>query len=134
RHARLYDEFEATGGRPTDRPQHGLRSRAQRRRPEDGAQRHPSFATWDFVMNRLLLALAAAVLLALWGADVVSAQAPPAGQETAPAVESHDANWPTYPLNGHEPSRGPGFYLALWKIFLIFFIVWLWVRTTDWVS
>lgn len=85
-------------------------------------------------MNRLLLALAAAVLLALWGADVVSAQAPPAGQETAPAVESHDANWPTYPLNGHEPSRGPGFYLALWKIFLIFFIVWLWVRTTDWVS
>jgi type II secretory ATPase GspE/PulE/Tfp pilus assembly ATPase PilB-like protein len=39
--------------------------------------------------------------------------------------------WPAYTT---PFQRGPGFYLALWKIFGLLFIVWLWVKSADWVS
>lgn len=34
----------------------------------------------------------------------------------------------------HQLNRGPGFNLALWKIFLLAIIFWMWVLTTDWIS
>jgi type II secretory ATPase GspE/PulE/Tfp pilus assembly ATPase PilB-like protein len=37
-------------------------------------------------------------------------------------------------LQNHEPSRGPGFYLALYKIFLLLLVFWMWVKSADWVS
>jgi type II secretory ATPase GspE/PulE/Tfp pilus assembly ATPase PilB-like protein len=39
--------------------------------------------------------------------------------------------WPAYTT---PFQRGPGFYLAFWKIFSLLFIVWLWVKSADWVS
>ena len=42
--------------------------------------------------------------------------------------------WPIYPLDGHEPQRGPGGYLSFLK--MAFCIGWflLWVKTADWVN
>lgn len=34
----------------------------------------------------------------------------------------------------HQLNRGPGFNLALWKIFFLAVIFWMWVLTTDWIS
>jgi type II secretory ATPase GspE/PulE/Tfp pilus assembly ATPase PilB-like protein len=59
--------------------------------------------------------LAAALFLLLAGGEVLSAQ---------------DA-WPAYTA---PFERGPGFYLALYKIFLLLFVFWLWVKSADWVS
>jgi type II secretory ATPase GspE/PulE/Tfp pilus assembly ATPase PilB-like protein len=44
--------------------------------------------------------------------------------------------WPTYNsgLGAHEINRGPGFYLALYKIFLLLLVFWMWVKSADWVS
>ncbi|HZN35716.1 MAG TPA: ATPase, T2SS/T4P/T4SS family [Pirellulaceae bacterium] len=39
--------------------------------------------------------------------------------------------WPAYTA---PFQRGPGFYLAFWKIFALLFIVWMWVKSADWVS
>ena len=45
--------------------------------------------------------------------------------------------WPAYPA-GPGPARhrrGPGFYLAIWKILLLLLVVfWMWVKSADWVS
>ncbi len=38
--------------------------------------------------------------------------------------------WPTY----SSGQRGPGFYLALYKIFLLLVVFWMWVKSADWVS
>jgi type II secretory ATPase GspE/PulE/Tfp pilus assembly ATPase PilB-like protein len=88
-------------------------------------------------MIRLLIALVASALL--WTASApLLAQAPaPAPDATAaPKVDtSYDANWPTYPFaTKHQLNRGPGWYIALWKVFLVFLVFLMWVRTTDWVS
>jgi type II secretory ATPase GspE/PulE/Tfp pilus assembly ATPase PilB-like protein len=40
-------------------------------------------------------------------------------------------SWPEFP---GEVSRGPGFYLAFYKIFLLLFVFWVWVKSADWVS
>lgn len=59
-----------------------------------------------------------AVLLVLLFADQALAQA-----------------WPPYKLPGaHKINRGPGFYLAWWKLLLLWLLFISWVRTTDWVS
>src|SRR4030095_14006281 len=38
--------------------------------------------------------------------------------------------WPAYGTF----ARGPGFYLAFYKLFLLLFVFWLWVKSADWVS
>ncbi len=93
-------------------------------------------------MNRLLLAVITAALLALGGAGSLTAQetaAPPAGTTTATdtgavAATNNDAAWPTHSLAPHNHARGPGWYVSLWKVGLIFFTFLIWCRTTDWVS
>src|SRR5947207_6766061 len=45
--------------------------------------------------------------------------------------------WPAYSTGSADPhflSRGPGFYLALWKLVLLALLVWLWVKQADWVG
>ena len=42
--------------------------------------------------------------------------------------------WPTYPLDGHNITRGPGGYFAWWKLLLIWLLYLVWVKTTDWVN
>ena len=34
----------------------------------------------------------------------------------------------------HELNRGPGFNLAIWKLVFLLLIVWMWVKTTDWIN
>jgi type II secretory ATPase GspE/PulE/Tfp pilus assembly ATPase PilB-like protein len=46
-------------------------------------------------------------------------------------------SWPAYPGDAGDPhaiARGPGFYFALYKIFLLLFVFWIWAKSTDWVS
>ena len=57
----------------------------------------------------------AAALLVLAGAGELAAQ---------------DA-WPAYTT---PFARGPGFYLAAWKLISLVVLVWLWVKSADWVS
>lgn len=87
-------------------------------------------------MIRLLIALVAALLLGATGASLLMAQdaSTTTPSAAAPKDESFDANWPVYPLENHNANRGPGWYLALWKVFLIFALFVLWCATTDWVS
>lgn len=91
------------------------------------------------LMIRFLLALAAAFLLAVIGASSLYAQggAPPAdgAAAAAPKDTTFDSNWPKYTFpTKHKIDRGPGWYVALWKVGLLVLLVVLWVRTTDWVS
>lgn len=86
-------------------------------------------------MIRLLIALVFSAALVATSAADLFAQAPaPDAAAAAKPDTSFDANWPTYPLQNHNPNRGPGWYIALWKVLLIFLVFVLWVRTTDWVS
>lgn len=57
----------------------------------------------------------AAALLVLAGGGELSAQ---------------DA-WPEYTV---PFARGPGFYLAIWKLVSLMVLAWLWVKSADWVS
>lgn len=41
------------------------------------------------------------------------------------------AQWPAFQLNNHDAGRGPGRYLALYKIILFVMMVWGWVFTTE---
>jgi type II secretory ATPase GspE/PulE/Tfp pilus assembly ATPase PilB-like protein len=41
------------------------------------------------------------------------------------------AQWPAHPA---PDVRGPGFYFAWWKILLLMFPFWLWVKTADWLG
>ncbi|HTN75153.1 MAG TPA: ATPase, T2SS/T4P/T4SS family [Pirellulaceae bacterium] len=88
-------------------------------------------------MNRLLVAITAAALFALLGADRILAQqmqpAPPANG-AAPVAAAPVDNWPPYDLPAHTHKRGPGFYISLWKVALFFVVFLLWCRTTDWVN
>jgi general secretion pathway protein E len=51
------------------------------------------------------------------------------------AQEATD-KWPPFPLDANPAkfSRGPGYYLSLWKIGFFLFLFFVWVKTTDWVS
>lgn len=42
--------------------------------------------------------------------------------------------WPSFPLDGHRITRGPGSYFAWWKLLLIWVLFLIWVKTTDWVN
>ena len=71
-------------------------------------------------MLRNLVWLVLAAALVLVGADLLFAQ----GYNPV----STPGNLP------HSIDRGPGFYLAAWKLFLLALVFWLWVYTTDWIS
>ncbi|WP_425614121.1 ATPase, T2SS/T4P/T4SS family [Anatilimnocola sp. NA78] len=48
-----------------------------------------------------------------------------------------DAQWAEYTTGESDPhtlNRGGGWYLAIWKILLLLFTFWMWVKTTDWIS
>ena len=43
--------------------------------------------------------------------------------------------WVSFPWpNGQQINRGPGGYLAWWKLLLLYLMFLLWTKTTDWVS
>ncbi len=67
--------------------------------------------------NLVWLLLAAALLLACAEPSLAQSYAPysPAG-------------------GGNSIERGPGFYLASWKLLLLAIVFFLWVYTTDWIS
>lgn len=50
------------------------------------------------------------------------------------ALGQETMSWPTYPLNGHDIQRGPGFYFAWWKLLLIWLLFLAWVKSADWVN
>lgn len=71
-------------------------------------------------MPRTMTWLAAALLVLSAGGELLAQDA-----------------WPNYTTglsNPHEINRGPGFYLALYKIFLLLVLFWMWVKSADWVS
>lgn len=45
-------------------------------------------------------------------------------------LSAQDA-WPAYTV---PFARGPGFYVALWKLIALVVVVWLWVKSADWVN
>ncbi|HEX5106442.1 MAG TPA: hypothetical protein VFV87_21635, partial [Pirellulaceae bacterium] len=63
---------------------------------------------------RVLTCVAALLLVLLIGGELLA----------------QEAAWPTY----SGGNRGPGFYLALYKIFLLLLVFWMWVKSADWVS
>src|SRR5689334_54079 len=45
--------------------------------------------------------------------------------------------WPSYSSGLPGPNdiaRGPGSYFAIWKLVMIVVVVWLWVKSADWVG
>src|SRR5262245_5863929 len=45
--------------------------------------------------------------------------------------------WPNFSSGLSGPNdivRGPGAYFALWKLVMIVVLVWLWVKSADWVG
>jgi type II secretory ATPase GspE/PulE/Tfp pilus assembly ATPase PilB-like protein len=42
-----------------------------------------------------------------------------------------NADWPVFPLSGHDAGRGPGFNFAIYKILLLLPLVWGWVFSTE---
>lgn len=72
-------------------------------------------AKWPSAPARCTLTLLTAALLVLAGGGQLSAQ----------------EAWPEYTANFE---RGPGFYLAMWKLVSLCVLVWLWVKSADWVS
>src|SRR5688572_25727755 len=63
----------------------------------------------------------AAILLVLAGSSELLAQDALLAQ----------GGWPAYTT---PFARGPGWYLAFWKIFLLLALFWIWVKSADWVS
>ena len=72
-------------------------------------------------------------------------QPAPAGDAAAggekQAGERDEQGWPSYPLppptqfgKDTQHGRGPGFYLNIFKILLVWLLFVVWVKTTDWVS
>lgn len=49
-------------------------------------------------------------------------------------VHAQDMEWPAYPLDGNNITRGPGSYFAWWKLLLLWGLFLIWVRTTDWIN
>src|SRR4029078_2110736 len=37
-------------------------------------------------------------------------------------------------LPDNEIMRGPGFYFAIWKLVLLFVVIWMWIKSADWVG
>jgi type II secretory ATPase GspE/PulE/Tfp pilus assembly ATPase PilB-like protein len=81
-----------------------------------------------WLVLRCLILFGVALLLSSLDAPAVFAQAPSA----SPTASS----WPSYPLPPAPTAfpRGPGFYLAIWKIMACWIVFAMWVYTTDWIS
>lgn len=55
------------------------------------------------------------------------------------AAHAQEASWPVYPLDGHrfldnEYGRGPGGYLSLFSIGLLWLVFLAWLKLVDWVN
>ena len=54
----------------------------------------------------------------------------------AGALPAQDA-WPAFSTGLPDPNaiaRGPGFYVAIWKLVMLLVLVWLWVKSAGWVG
>jgi type II secretory ATPase GspE/PulE/Tfp pilus assembly ATPase PilB-like protein len=52
------------------------------------------------------------------------------------ALPAQDA-WPAYSTGLPDPNaiaRGPGFYIAIWKLVMLLLVVWLWIKSAGWVG
>lgn len=71
---------------------------------------------------------------ARWGAILLaSALLVCLGAELSFAQDS----WPKFtpnPSGPHAIERGPGFYLALWKLIFLIALFWIWVKLADWIG
>jgi type II secretory ATPase GspE/PulE/Tfp pilus assembly ATPase PilB-like protein len=104
-------------------------------------------------MNRLIVAWAVIAVALSTCAGAALAQQPnepteaqkKAAEEEASKAAASDAAWgpsAKVPAGQHNPLgpdgkpnwRGPGWYASWWKVLLIFLVMLLWVRTTDWVG
>jgi len=55
----------------------------------------------------------------------------------APATSLAQDAWPAYSSGLPSPNqiaRGPGFYIAIWKLVLLLLVVWLWIKSAGWVG
>ena len=71
-------------------------------------------------MVRNLIWLAAALFLLIGGGELAAQDA-----------------WPAYSSGSPDPNaivRGPGFYFAPWKLVMVLIVVWMWVKSADWVG
>src|SRR5262245_4706846 len=68
-------------------------------------------------MLKNLTWLAAALLVLAGGGELVAQDA-----------------WPTSFLPGNEIARGPGSYFTIWKLVLLIVVVWLWIKSADWIG
>lgn len=55
------------------------------------------------------------------------------------SAHAQEASWPVYPLDGHrflpgEYGRGPGGYLSLFSLILLWLLFLAWVKVVDWVN
>src|SRR4029453_15082185 len=77
-------------------------------------------AATRFTMLRTVIFLAAALVVLAGGGDVAAQDA-----------------WPAYTSGLPDPhaiARGPGSYIAPWKLVLLLVLVWIWVKSADWVG
>jgi type II secretory ATPase GspE/PulE/Tfp pilus assembly ATPase PilB-like protein len=68
-------------------------------------------------MLKNLTWLAAALLVLAGGGELVAQDA-----------------WPTNVLPSNEIARGPGSYFAIWKLVLLILVVWIWIKSADWIG
>jgi type II secretory ATPase GspE/PulE/Tfp pilus assembly ATPase PilB-like protein len=71
-------------------------------------------------MLRTLICLAALLLLLFGGGQLFAQDA-----------------WPAFSSSSPDPNsivRGPGFYFTPWKLVMLLALVWLWVKSADWVG
>src|SRR5262249_20030030 len=66
---------------------------------------------------KILTWLAAALLVLAGGGELVAQDA-----------------WPTSFLPGNEIARGPGSYFSIWKLVVLCVVVWIWIKSADWVG
>ena len=54
----------------------------------------------------------------------------------AGGLPAQDA-WPAFSTGLPDPNaiaRGPGLYIAIWKLVMLLVLVWLWVKSAGWVG
>jgi type II secretory ATPase GspE/PulE/Tfp pilus assembly ATPase PilB-like protein len=71
-------------------------------------------------MIRTLILLTAALLVLVGGGELAAQDA-----------------WPAYATGNPDPHqmiRGPGFYIAPWKLILLLVVAWAWIKSADWIG